>query len=344
MSKAETNSHGNRTRPRQEVGCTALAVLPGRERMGKVIDLAEGGAGLVLQGTEHQPGEQVVLVLVIGSGTLAFRGTVVFVRRLHRASRVGIRFDFSAGGNLADGARWTGGESVKRGDGLRGSRRLIPSVDCGRRPARFNAGVAGPLLAPHDALALRRDTSMLLRSLRRKGLSVGRISYGFLLDLLRQRRIPAGVNRVARELFRTLMNSRYPSFPGSTIQGRVLVPTDDFDGSMLAGAAVMLDRFAVAQVGSCGSFSAEGIPVPDAPVLLPVSVRGPGLVTTEEVLVSLRAGEATSLFVEVPIRPVRRSPPREDELELAYRGLCAIRSASGAGGVTAEGQAAQAGG
>lgn len=333
MSTIEATSPGNRSWPRQGFACTALAVLPGRERLGKVVDLAEGGAGAILQGTEHQAGERVKLVLVIGRGTLAFRGSIVHARRLQATSRVGIRFDCSEGSHLADATRWPGGDGARKGSRVLGKRwRSQPVPGTSRRPARFNAGVMGPVVSPHDALALRRDASKLLRSLRRKGLPIGRVTYGFLLELFRRRKVSAGLGRVSRELFRVLMNSRYPSFPGSTIQGRVIVSADDFDGRLLAGAAVMLDRFAVAQVGSCGSFSAEGLPVPDTPVLLPISIRGPGLVTTEEVLVSLRAGEATSLFVEVPVRSVRSLPRREDDLERAYRDLCSLPSIVGAGG------------
>jgi len=173
---------------------------------------------------------------------------------------------------------------------------------------------------------------MLTRALRRKGLSMGRVTYDSLLEMLRQRRLPRGVNRVSRELFRALMQERYPSFPGSAIRGRVAGGAAEAGAELLAGAVVMLDRFAVAQVGPCGSFSAEGIPVPDAPVLLPVSIRGPGLVTTEEVLVSLRAGRETSLFVEVPVRRVPHNAPREDGLTRAYRELCAVGSARSTAG------------
>jgi len=333
MSRAQRTSPGTRNWSRQALIRSALAVFSGRECLGKTLDLAEGGVGAVLQGTEHRVGERLELVVVFEGATLAFRGTVVRVQPLFQAARVGIRLAASGGEERIAPAGHGLAEAPLAGGALRPAGRGSKPVPWARNalPARFNAGIKSPFIAAHDALALRRDRSRLVRALRRKGLPGGRITYDSLLEMLRQRRLSRGLNRVSRELFRALMRVRYPSFPGSAIRGRVVVPGGDADANLLAGAKVMLDRFAVAEVGPCGSFSAEGIPVPDAPVVLPVSIRGPGLVTTEEVLVSLRAGQATDMLVEVRVRAVRGHWTREDDLLRAYRELCAVGGAPGAG-------------
>jgi hypothetical protein len=323
MPQLERSPFGTRGWPRQPIACTTLAAFAHRECLGKTLDLSEGGAGAILQGAAHRVGERVKLVVVFEGGTLAFRGSLAHVNPQVQSARVGIRFDSPGNAALRRSARFQAAPN-------RFPEGWVRKLD--RGPARFNVGLASPLVASDDALALRRDASRLVRALRRKGLPVGRITYDSLLQLIRERRVTGGLNRVSRELFRTLMQARYPSFPGSAIRGRIAVVGDHADSALLAGATVMLDRFSVAQVGPCGSFLAEGVPVPDAPVLLSVSIRGPGLVTTDEVLISLRAGQATSVFVEVPVRRARGLSAPHDELERAYRDLCSFLAAGNAGG------------
>ncbi len=108
--------------------------------------------------------------------------------------------------------------------------------------------------------------------------------------------------RIGRELFRLRLRQRYPTFPGTTIEGRlVLVEAVDREVP-LDQVLLKLDRFVIARTGGGGRFRIDGIPKLDEPVKVTLSVRDPRFRVAEEVRVSLPADRDTEVSVDLPVR------------------------------------------
>ncbi|MHB8766002.1 MAG: PilZ domain-containing protein [Deferrisomatales bacterium] len=298
---APTPPHARRWQRRPSTH-TVLAEFSDRECLGKLLDLSEAGVGAVLQGTRHRAGERLRLLAACPGTTLRFRGVVVFAQAAAGSSRVGIRLEDpplppAAGSTRAraPGARRPGQPEP----------RPVSSREDPRRGAfRVNIGVWAPLVRPADEAVMATERSRLLESVRGLGVSPGTAGRDSLLAWLHLEALQGARSFISRELFRSAMRHWYPSYPGTTLRGRLVPASGDPGPVALKGALVTLDRFAVAEADASGRFTAEGIPILDAPAVLPVGVRGAGLGTADQVFVSLCAGVGLDLFVELPLKPV----------------------------------------
>jgi len=305
--------------PRQRAITTMLAVFPGRECLGRTLDLSQEGIGAVLQGTDHREGERVKVVAAFPRGTVGFRGIVAYSAPLGKNSRIGVRLLFPP----VPEAR---GRPAHLPSHLQPQRPSVPWATRGdgraALPARVNTGLRFPLLSPEDARAMHRDRERLLEELRAKGYRCDRHLYESLLQAygeqdLRELRAP-----IARELFRMAMERWYPSFPGTTVSGRLIPPVPR--QQVPPDAVVVLDRFAVTRVSPEGEFAAHGIPVLDRAAHLPLRIRSSGPMNAARVDLHLAAGKALELRADLQVNPQAAALQDGGALAKAFKDLCAM--------------------
>lgn len=108
--------------------------------------------------------------------------------------------------------------------------------------------------------------------------------------------------RVGRELFRLAMKEGYPTFPGSVVEGRIVLAEEVGREVPLGQVLVLLDRFVVARTDERGRFRIEGIPKLDEAVALRLRVRDAKFQMAHEVTVQVPAGSFQEVAAELPVR------------------------------------------
>ncbi len=155
--------------------------------------------------------------------------------------------------------------------------------------------VGGAAPGPGDRLARESEKEAIARVLRANREE----DYREFLD-----RFPKSAYRprVGRELFRLRMRERYPTFPGTTIEGRLVLVEAVGREVPLDQVLLKLDRFVIARTGGGGRFRIEGIPSLVEPVKVSLAVRDPRFQVAEAVSVSLPADRSTEVSVDLPVR------------------------------------------
>ncbi len=108
--------------------------------------------------------------------------------------------------------------------------------------------------------------------------------------------------RIAREVFRLKMKESYPTFPGTTLEGRLrLAETVDRD-LPLGQVLIKLDRFVIARTDDTGRFRIEGIPKLPVAVKLNLDIKDPRFQKAREVKVEIPADSFAEIQADIPIR------------------------------------------
>ncbi len=108
--------------------------------------------------------------------------------------------------------------------------------------------------------------------------------------------------RIAREMFRLVLKSSYPTFPGSVIEGRIRLAETVSQKIPLGQVLIKLDRFIIARTDGTGRFRIEGIPRLPEPVRVELGVKDPKFQVAGPVTVDLPAGERVERSVEIPVK------------------------------------------
>ncbi|GAB4254980.1 carboxypeptidase-like regulatory domain-containing protein [Deferrisoma sp.] len=109
-------------------------------------------------------------------------------------------------------------------------------------------------------------------------------------------------DRVAREVFRLRMKEAYPTFPGTTLEGRLTL-AETLDRKIPLGQVlVKLDRFIIARTDDTGRFRIEGIPSLPVGVRVTLDIKSDRLRAAEEVSVELPAEKLADLKAEIPVK------------------------------------------
>jgi len=154
----------------------------------------------------------------------------------------------------------------------------------------------GPLAAASgDRLAPESEENAAIRVLRENRLE----SYREFMEVF-----PESVHRprMAREMFRVTMQQNYPTFPGSTIEGRVRLAETVGRQLSLGQVLVKLDRFVIARTDAEGYFRIEGLPKVSEPVQLQLQVKDEKFRAAEGAPVQLPGDTLVELNAEIPLR------------------------------------------
>ena len=108
--------------------------------------------------------------------------------------------------------------------------------------------------------------------------------------------------RIAREMFRLVLKSSYPTFPGTVIEGRIRLAEAVSQKIPLAQALIKLDRFIIARTDSKGRFRIEGIPKLPEAVRVELGVKDPKFRLDKPVTVDLPGGKLVERSVEIPVK------------------------------------------
>ncbi len=107
--------------------------------------------------------------------------------------------------------------------------------------------------------------------------------------------------RVGRELFRLAMTGGFPAEGGSVLQGQLRLAESLSREVPLAGVGIVLDRFVLPATDSEGRFRLEGLPALSEPAVLTLKVKDLRFLLASDVEVTIPAGEAAQISVEVPV-------------------------------------------
>jgi hypothetical protein len=154
--------------------------------------------------------------------------------------------------------------------------------------------VGGLRVSPGYRLARESESEAAARVIRENELDSYRT---FLAVFPRSAHRP----RIAREMFRLVMQSSYPVFPGSVVEGTVRLTEPVSRQLSLGGAQIVLDRFVIVETDVGGSFRIEGIPKLDESVSLRVRVKDARFQMAQPVAVDLRAGRPKEVRADLPV-------------------------------------------
>ncbi len=146
-----------------------------------------------------------------------------------------------------------------------------------------------------DRLARESEQEAAARVLRANRLQ----DYREFLELFPKSRFRP---RIAREMFRLVLKSSYPTFPGSVIEGRIRLVEAVSQEIPLAQVGIKLDRFIIARTDGKGRFRIEGIPKLPEAVRVELGVKDPKFRLDKPVAVELPAGKLVERAVEIPVK------------------------------------------
>ncbi len=167
-------------------------------------------------------------------------------------------------------------------------RKLDKDVVLLRTEGRFS-------VSPGDRLARETEREAAARVLRANRLQ----DYREFLEIFPKSRFRP---RIAREMFRLVLKSSYPTFPGSVIEGRIRLAEAVTREVPLAQVLIKLDRFIIARTDSKGRFRIEGIPKLPEAVRVELGVKDPKFRLDKPVAVELPAGKLVERSVEIPVK------------------------------------------
>ncbi|GAB6061711.1 carboxypeptidase-like regulatory domain-containing protein [Deferrisoma palaeochoriense] len=111
-------------------------------------------------------------------------------------------------------------------------------------------------------------------------------------------------DRMAREVFRLRMKEAYPTFPGTTLEGRIVLAETLDRNIPLGQVLVKLDRFVIARTDDTGRFRIEGIPKMPVAVRVDLDVKSERFQRGEPVAVDIPADAVAQLEAEIPVKVV----------------------------------------
>lgn len=293
-------SQPSRRRCRRELSSeTALLKINYDEILCKIADISPWGIGFSLHRDAAVRGDSVDAEVYFGSALRRFRGTVAFSTEVKDGFRIGVmlptpRLSPVAAdlciGSFGDAGLGNNGFSLKK-----------------KIPTRVNLGMHCELSSSADRQSMKLEQLSLARAIAGQGVDLGNGWEMALREFLGRKPEKHFSSLAARELFRLAMVERYPCYPGVSIAGKIRVLGGPSSGRPDLSAAVTLDRFAVAISDSAGNFLAEGIPIPDEPVVLKLGVREPSL-RAASVELSLPAGRAVTMIADLAAERSAPSP------------------------------------
>ncbi len=98
------------------------------------------------------------------------------------------------------------------------------------------------------------------------------------------------------------MTGGFPAEGGSVLEGRLRLAESVSREVSLSGVGIVLDRFLLPATDAEGRFRLEGMPILSEPAVLSVKIRDPRFLPASEVEVTVPAGEAAKISVEVPVK------------------------------------------
>lgn len=110
--------------------------------------------------------------------------------------------------------------------------------------------------------------------------------------------------RIARELFRLAIRSSYPTFPGTSVKGRLRLAETVGRELPLGPTEIVVDRFVIARTDEKGAFLIEGIPKLERPVTLRVKVRDAKFEMASDTFLELPGGQLGELTADLPVKLV----------------------------------------
>jgi len=107
--------------------------------------------------------------------------------------------------------------------------------------------------------------------------------------------------RVARELFRTQMQTQYPARPGSVLSGTLRLAETVSQPIPMEDVQVVLDRFVLALTTSGGQYRIEGVPLPEVPVTVRLKVKDTKFHSAGETTLDLPADRTLEMEKDLPV-------------------------------------------
>ena len=107
--------------------------------------------------------------------------------------------------------------------------------------------------------------------------------------------------RVGREMFRLAMRAGYPTFPGSVVEGKLVLAEAVGRELSLGQVEIVLDRFVITRTDERGRFRIEGLPKLDEGVALKLRVRDPKFRNAEAVEIDLPGESFGEVAADLPV-------------------------------------------
>lgn len=108
--------------------------------------------------------------------------------------------------------------------------------------------------------------------------------------------------RVGREMFRLAMKGGYPTFPGSVVEGKVVLAETVGREVSVGQVEIVLDRFVIARTDDRGRFRIEGLPKLAEGVQLRLRARDPKFQNAQDVMVELPPDSFGEVAADVPVK------------------------------------------